>query len=83
MLQNHYNCAAAIGYSRAMAKKRVLKTERGVTLSESILFDGEPRVKVGVRYTVATRKKPAGKDFDDLGAAKKYFAVQVSLGPKE
>ena len=66
-----------------MAKKRVLKSERGVTLSESILFGGEPRQKIGVRYTVATKSKPQGRDFDDLAAAKKYFAVQLSLGKKE
>ena len=66
-----------------MAKKRVLKTERDVTLTEAILFDGQPRKKVGVVYTVATRKKPEGRAFDDLAAAKKYFAVQVSLGRKE
>jgi len=66
-----------------MAKRRVLKTERGVTLSEAILFDGEPRKKVGVSYTVTTKKKPAGRAFEDLAAAKKYFAVQVSLGRKD
>jgi hypothetical protein len=38
---------------------------------------------VGVAYTVATTKKPAGRAFEDLAAAKKYFAVQVSLGKKE
>jgi hypothetical protein len=65
-----------------MAKKRVMKTERGVTLSEAILFGGEPRQKVGVRYTVSTLKKPDGRAFDDLAAARKYFAVQVSLGKK-
>ena len=66
-----------------MAKRRVLKTERGVTLSEAILFDGEPRKKVGVSYTVTTKKKPIGRAFEDLAAAKKYFAVQVSLGSKD
>ncbi len=66
-----------------MAKKRVLKSERGVTLSEAILFDGEPRKKVGVLYTVTTKKKPEGRQFDDLGAAKKFFAVQLSLGKKD
>ena len=66
-----------------MAKRRVLKTERGVTLSEAILFDGEPRRKVGVTYMVVTKKKPAGRAFEDLAAAKKYFAVQVSLGSKD
>jgi len=65
-----------------MAKKRVMKTEQGVTLSEAILFGGEPRQKIGVRYTVSTPKKPEGRAFDDLAAAKKYFAVQVSLGRK-
>ncbi|HTT97481.1 MAG TPA: hypothetical protein VMF58_05490 [Rhizomicrobium sp.] len=63
-----------------MAKRRVLKTERGVTLTEAILFDGQPRKKVGVVYEVKTKKKPAGRAFEDLAAAKKYFAVQVSLG---
>jgi hypothetical protein len=66
-----------------MSKKRVLKTERGVTLSEAILFDGQPRKKVGVTYTVVTKKKPAGRAFEDRAAAKKYFAVQVSLGNKD
>jgi len=66
-----------------MAKKRVLKTERGVTLTEAIIFGGAPRQKIGVSYTVSTQKKPAGRAFDDLGAAKKYFAVQVSLGKKD
>ncbi len=66
-----------------MAKRRVLKTERGVTLSEAILFDGEPRKKVGVTYMVVTKKKPTGRAFEDLAAAKKYFAVQVSLGSKD
>ncbi len=41
-----------------MAKRRVLKTERGVILTESISFDGEPRQKVGFAYTVATTQKP-------------------------
>jgi hypothetical protein len=65
-----------------MAKKRVMKEERGVTLTEAILFGGKPRQKVGVTYTVSTPKKPEGRPFDDLAAAKKYFAVQVSLGKK-
>lgn len=65
-----------------MAKKRVLKSERGVTLSEAILFGGQPRQKVGVSYTVTTKTKPEGRRFADLGAAKKYFAVQLSLGKK-
>jgi hypothetical protein len=66
-----------------MAKKRVMKNERGVTLTESILFGGSPRQKVGVQYTVSTPKKPEGRAFDDIEAAKKYFAVQVSLGKKK
>jgi len=61
----------------------VLKTERGVTLTEAILFGGVPRRKVGVTYTVSTPKRPEGRAFEDLGEAKKYFAVQASLGRKD
>jgi hypothetical protein len=66
-----------------MSKKRVLKTERGVTLSQSILFGGEPRKQVGVVYKVTTKRNPKGRDFTTIDEAKKYFAVQLSLGKKE
>jgi hypothetical protein len=63
-----------------MSKKRVLKSERGVTLTESILFGGEPRKKVGVAYTVSSARQPQGRTYETLAAAKKAFSVQVSLG---
>jgi hypothetical protein len=66
-----------------MAKKRVLKTERGVTLTEEVLFGGEPRRKIDIAYTVHSRRKPEGKTFANKAAATKYYKVQVSFSPSE
>ncbi|MBN9556868.1 MAG: hypothetical protein J0I26_04990 [Alphaproteobacteria bacterium] len=66
-----------------MAKKRVLKSERGVTLTESVQFGGEPRVMTGVEYIVHSKRKPEGRVFDNKQAARKYFSVQVAFAPKE
>lgn len=62
-----------------MARKRVRMQQKGVTLTEAVLFGGTPRVRVGVEYVVRTPKLPEGKKFDTLAAAKRYFSVQVSL----
>ena len=62
-----------------MAKKRTVKSERGVTMTEAILFGGEPRKRVGTQYVVSTPRKPEGKVFDKVDDAAKYFHVQVSL----
>ena len=66
-----------------MAKKRVLKSERGITLTESILFGGEPRKRVGTQYVVSTPRKPEGKTFEKVDEAAKYFHVQVSLNGRK
>ncbi len=66
-----------------MAKKRVIKSARGVTLTEAIIFGGEPRKKIGVAYTVTSKRLPEGRSFDNLATAKKAFSVQVSLGGRE
>jgi len=66
-----------------MAKKRVLKTERGVTLIEEVLFGGEPRRKIDIAYTVRSKRKPEGKTFANKAAATKYYKVQVSFSPPD
>lgn len=66
-----------------MAKRKVLKTERGVTLTEDVLFGGEPRRKIDIAYTVTSRRRPEGKTFDSKTAATKYYKVQVSFSPQE
>ncbi len=66
-----------------MAKKRVLKTERGVTLTEEVLFGGEPRQKIDIAYTVHSRRKPEGKTFTTKAAATKFYKVQVSFSPPD
>ena len=66
-----------------MAKKRVVKSERGVVLTESILFGGEPRKRVGTQYTVSTPRRPEGKTFDTVDEAAKYFHVQISLSGRK
>ncbi len=65
-----------------MARKKVRMEKKGVTLTEAVLFGGEPRVRVGVEYIVTTPKQPKGKKFETLDAAKRYFSVQVSLRPQ-
>ncbi len=62
-----------------MAKKRVMKSERGVELSEVILFGGQPRARVGTQYVVSTPRRPEGKTFATVDEAAKYFHVQLSL----
>jgi hypothetical protein len=66
-----------------MAKRRVLKSERGVILTEEILFGGEPRRKIDIAYTVKSKRRPEGKTFDNKAAATKYYQVQVSFAPPE
>ncbi len=63
-----------------MAKKRIVKSERGVTLTEAILFGGEPRTRIGVTYTVCSTRKPEGRSFEKLVDAMHYYNVQVGLG---
>jgi hypothetical protein len=70
-------CGAGI-----MARKRILKSERGVTLTESVQFDGEPRVKTAIAYIVHSPRKPEGRTFATKQAATKYYNVQVSFSPK-
>jgi hypothetical protein len=66
-----------------MARRRVLKSDRGVTLTEEVLFGGEPRRKIDIAYTVTSRRKPEGKTFDNKAAATKYYNVQVSFSRPE
>jgi hypothetical protein len=66
-----------------MARRRVLKSDRGVTLTEEVLFGGEPRRKIDIAYTVTSRRKPEGKTFDNKAAATKYCNVQVSFSRPE
>ena len=66
-----------------MAKKRIMKSERGVVLTEAILFDGQPRKRVGTQYVVSTPRKPEGKAFDTVDEAAKYFHVQLSLSGRK
>lgn len=66
-----------------MAKKRVVKSERGVVLTEAILFGGEPRQRVGTQYIVSTPKKPEGRTFETVDEAAKYFHVQLSLAGRK
>lgn len=66
-----------------MARKKILKSERGVTLTEEIIFGGEPRRKIDIAYTVHSKRKPEGKTFDNKLAATKYYKVQVSFSPAE
>ncbi|MBN9533099.1 MAG: hypothetical protein J0H10_07045 [Alphaproteobacteria bacterium] len=54
-----------------------------MTLTESVQFDGEPRVMTGVEYIVHSKRKPEGRVFDNKQAARKYFSVQVAFAPKE
>ncbi len=63
-----------------MSKKRVLKSERGVTLVEKILFGGTPRTRVGTAYVVETAR--GERRFETRDAASKFFSVQVSLRPR-
>ena len=62
-----------------MAKKRVIKSNAGVVLTEQILFGGQPRTRVGTQYTVSTPRRPEGKTFDNVEEAAKFFHVQISL----
>lgn len=62
-----------------MAKKRVMRSEGGIVLTEVILFGGEPRARVGNQYVVTTPRKPEGRVFDTVDEAAKFFHVQVSL----
>lgn len=62
-----------------MAKKRVMKSERGIALTEVILFGGQPRKNIGKQYIVSSERRPEGKAFDTIDEAAKYFHVQVSL----
>ena len=66
-----------------MAKKRIMKSERGVVLTEAILFDGQPRKRVGTQYVVSTPRKPEGRTFDSVDEAAKYFHVQLSLSGRK
>ena len=66
-----------------MAKRRVLKSERGVTLTEDVLFGGESRRKIDIAYTVKSKRRPEGKTFDNKAAATKYYKVQVSFSPPD
>jgi len=54
-----------------------------VTLTEEILFGGEPRQKIDIAYTVKSKRRPEGKTFDNKAAATKYYKVQVSFAPPE
>ncbi len=62
-----------------MSRKKLRMSKNGVTLTEAVLFGGEPRVRIGVTYIVQTPKLPEGRKFETLDAAKRYFAVQASL----
>jgi hypothetical protein len=62
-----------------MAKKRVMKSEGGIAMTEVILFGGEPRTRVGTQYVVTTPRKPEGRVFETVDEAAKFFHVQVSL----
>ena len=66
-----------------MAKKRIMKSERGVVLTEAILFGGQPRKRIGTQYVVSTPKKPEGRIFETIDAAAKYFHVQLSLAGRK
>lgn len=66
-----------------MARRKILKTERGVTLTEEVIFGGEPRRKIDIAYTVHSKRRPEGKTFDNKAAATKYYNVQVSFSPAE
>jgi len=66
-----------------MAKRRVVKSERGVVLTEAILFGGEPRKRIGTQYVVSTPRKPEGKAFETVDEAAKYFHVQLSLAGRK
>ncbi len=66
-----------------MARRRVLKSERGVTLTEEILFGGEPRQKIDIAYTVKSGRRPEGKSFPNRLQAVKYFQVQVAFSPPD
>lgn len=66
-----------------MAKKRTVKSERGVTMTEAILFGGEPRARIGTQYIVSTPRNPDGKVFENVEDAGKYFHVQVSLSSRK
>lgn len=54
-----------------------------MTLTEEILFGGEPRQKIDIAYTVKSKRRPEGKTFDNKAAATKYYKVQVSFAPPE
>ena len=66
-----------------MAKKRIMKSERGIAMTEVILFGGEPRARVGTQYVVSTPRKPEGRAFETVDEAAKYFHVQVSLSSRK
>jgi hypothetical protein len=57
-------------------------SRNGVTLIEAVFFDGMPRTRVGVSYIVKSPRKPDGREFETIEAARKYFNVQASLRPR-
>ena len=65
-----------------MARKKVRMSRNGVSLTEAVLFGGEPRTRIGVTYIVTTPRLPDGRKFDELTPAKKFFDVQASLAPR-
>jgi hypothetical protein len=62
-----------------MAKKRVMKSDGGIAMTEVILFGGSPRTRVGTQYLVTTPRNPDGRLFETVDEAAKFFHVQVSL----
>jgi len=65
-----------------MARKRVRMSRNGISLTEAVLFGGEPRTRIGVTYIVTTPRLPEGRKFEQLESAKKFFDVQASLAPR-
>ncbi len=66
-----------------MSRKTVRESRNGVTLTKLVLYDGMPRRRIGVTYVVESPRMPAGRNFETLDAAQKYFHVQASLSPRQ
>jgi hypothetical protein len=66
----------------ANGARRVLRSERGVTLTKEVLFDGCPRKLMAISFVVRGPRKPEGRSFGSKNVATKFLNVQVAFGPK-
>jgi hypothetical protein len=60
------------------SERRILRKQGGVALLEERIYLGEPAITIHVIFSVTGGRDGSSTSFDTLGAAEKYFRVEIA-----